>query len=628
MDGLGSLTRTGQKVSGPASDLVELENDKGLRHLAVMFHRKYRDHDAINGELAEISAFLRAPDVCDLLELVEVVPDSGAFVYPAGSALSVAEMLEVLARLGEPAGVKAGLEMAYQAAQILQDAYTKGEKFGLFSHGDISPWRILCKNDGQVQLIGFGLPQVDVLAFVEDNRAVPKEDGFRYCPPERLAGEEEDFASDLFSLALVAAEMMLGEPLYNGIVTEIRQQATNAQGPYRLYPYRDRLPEPVMELLTRCLKADVDARHSDINEFIWEARDLLGMPEVEGPSLAEVVQKVRHKLRRKRVLQGGATSAMTNEELAEIAEELDGPRRLDLKEPSRPRPGDEPKQEEGQRWGRVSRSGGREPRRSAAKEPSRSERLASLRRSGSRSGPSDARSSLKDRLRRSRGRDDSRGATARSGSGLRRSRGGEASPGPIASREASPPAAEPRTARASSLLGRLKSSREEAEAPSVQAAPADPPHTVRVTLGGAVAAVQVPVEASVWVLVHRAAEVLPTPASALTGTVEAWFGPSIDGEPVDSDATVGDVGDAIVELTREPAALAVARVHVEGHPDIRLRSPVNTALTAGAVLGQLLQLLELEGLDWHIAVDGAPLHPLQPLGDVVAENEVTLVVSK
>lgn len=633
MDSLGGLTRTGQKVAGPASDLVELENDKGLRHVAVMFHRKYRDHEALTEDLRDIRPFLEAPDVCDLVELIDVVPESGAFIYPTGTAISVAEMLEVLAKMGEPGGVKAGLEMAYQVAQILQDAYIKSEKHGLFSHGDVSPWRILCKTDGQVQVIGFGLPQMDAIAYVDDGRAVPKEDGFRYCPPERLAGEEEDFASDLFSLALVAFELMVGEPLYNGLVKEIRQQATNAQGPYRLYPFRDRLPEPVIELLTRCLKADVDARHSDINEFIWEARDLLGMPEVEGPTLAEVVQTARHKLRRKRSLQGGATAAMTAAELAEIAEELDAPRSRSLKAPAQPRPGEEPVQEEGQRWGRVARSGGRESRR-GAKEASPRERLEALRRSGgrgsagatSRSG-GDARSNLKDRLRRSRGRDDSPAPPRGRSSESRGSRGEQDGPGRRSSSRRGGAEPDAKKGRASSLLNRLRSSREHAEAPPSSAAATASPHSVQVRLHGVEAAVEVPTDASIWVLVHRAAEVLPTDPTSLMGVAEAWYGPSVEGEPVDSEATVADL-EGVVELTRELGSVVLAHVEVNGDPDTRMRTPVNTALTAGAVLAQLARLLELDGPDWHIAVGGTSLHPLQPLGDLVEGNDVNLVVSK
>ena len=61
MDTLAGMTRTGEKVAGPASDLVELENDKGLKHLAITFHRKYRQHDAINGEVRNVRGFLEEP---------------------------------------------------------------------------------------------------------------------------------------------------------------------------------------------------------------------------------------------------------------------------------------------------------------------------------------------------------------------------------------------------------------------------------------------------------------------------------------------------------------------------------------------------------------------------------------
>jgi len=633
------MTRTGSKISGPASDLVELENDKGLRHLGITFHRRYRGHGALQDALGRSRAFLEQPDVCDLLELVEVVPDSGAFIYPTGKVISVARMLEVLAKMGEPAGVKAGLELCYLVAQILDEAAEKGDRQGAPTHGDISPWRIVCRADGQVQVIGYGLPQLDMALFRDDG-TMPKEDGFRYCPPERIEGEPEDFSSDLFSLCLVAFEVMVGEPLYNGVASEIKQQASNAQGPYRLYPYRERLPEGVIDVLSRALKYDMDARYADVNEFIWDVKDLLGMPEVEGPSLAEVVGKVRQKLRRGSALQGGATAAMTPEELAEIADELDGPRRRDLRQPRRGRPGeDEPEDaDDQQRWGRVSRSGARAGRQQT---PTAADRLKErLGRSGGRGG--DRKAALKDRLRRSSGRDGP-GTRKRSRDdgprksgrrdGPRRSRAREPEPEPPpedtgrASRTASRGAGK-KKGRASSLLKRLRSSQgsapSEAEAPSAVSGRAV---TVRID-DGPTRTVTLPEETPVAVLVRRALEAVGGPPVSLTGALEGWFAAEQDGRPLVGSAPVSELADEPVDLVFRDAAPVVARVEVATEPPIRFRAPVHTALTAGAVLDQVVRLLELDPEGWQIAVGGRSLHPLQVVGEVVDEPDVTVVVRK
>lgn len=625
MDTLGGMTRTGEKVAGPASDLVELESDKGLKHLAITFHRKYRQHDSLHAELRESMAFLEQPDVCDLVGLKEFVPESGAFIYPTGNVISVAEILEVLAKMGESGGVKAGLELSYLVAQVLLEASEKGERYGVLTHGDLSPWRILCRSDGQVKLIGYGLPQVDMRTYLEDPRAVPKEDAFRYCPPERLADEAESGVSDVFSLALIAFEVMVGEPLYNGLLAEIKQQATNAQGPYRLYQWRERLPESVVDLLTRALKFDMDSRHADINEFVWDVRDVLALPEVDGPTLTEVVGKVLHRLRRKRPLQGGTTDSMTPEELAAIADELDGPRKRALPDPKTPRPGTDEEPEEVQRWGSVSRSGSRDSARSGSgAERSGRDRLKDrLKRSGdARGGSSDARGSLRDRLKRSRNRDEppsrSGRTSERDGKRDRSSRSTEAEE------------AKSRTKRSSSLLDRLRSSRDSAAA-SPEPAPAAEARTIAVSIEGAAPTdVAVADGDLVCTLIHRALAPRGGAPASLTGVVEGWYRAEQDGEDRSGHEPVADLDDATVDLVFEEASLKMVTVEVRGDGGVTLRTPVHTGLTAGAVLDQIRTTLELDGGGWQISVEGQALPPLLAIGEAIGpvggSNDVTLVV--
>ena len=231
----------------------------------------------------------------------------GAFAFPTGTCWPLIELMRTLSRMGKKAGARAGLELCYQAATILHEANQVAQSAGLYCHGNLNPWRIMVKVDGQIQLIGYGLPQVDVLIYREEDGALPSADGLRYCPPERLEGNPEDVPGDILSLALIAFELMVGEPLYNGIAKEIHSLAINGNGPYRLFQYRDVLPESVIELLSTALKYDADARFTDANEFLWAER-CHGLPSVDGMSLAEIVQVVRHAEEYGDVIQGKTNS--------------------------------------------------------------------------------------------------------------------------------------------------------------------------------------------------------------------------------------------------------------------------------------------------------------------------------
>ena len=405
MQSIAGLTATGRKLVGPAADLVELTAENGLRHTAVVFHPEYRDHNALNGALTVVRGYLESPMVTGMVELVEHAPEEGAFVYPTGQTWSVAEVIRTQADVGEPAGIRAGLELMYTAGQILVEAAEVGATEGVYSHGGLTPWRIMLKKDGQVLIIGYALPQAEILQFHEDDRRVPREDSFRYCPPERIEAAAEDFSSDLFALSLIAFEVMTGKPVYDGLVNDIRQQAARGEGSRRLFRFKDVLPASVRDLLGRCLKPDMEDRFDDGDEFLEAVGRVLSSNDATGPSLMDVMGRISATTKRTgAALQGGKTQMLSKDELVRMLDDdpdNDGPvasegaegrraaktwspassrrparrtpRRAsepesapsaDLIEPARTaEPPPQPEEPQGgQRWSKVSRS--RRPRRS------------------------------------------------------------------------------------------------------------------------------------------------------------------------------------------------------------------------------------------------------------------------
>ena len=75
----------------------------------------------------------------------------------------------------------------------------RAAEYGLFCHGNLNPWRILLRADGQVSVVGYGIPPIDILKYRDNKKRPPAEDTFRYCPPERLEDDPiEDLSSDLY----------------------------------------------------------------------------------------------------------------------------------------------------------------------------------------------------------------------------------------------------------------------------------------------------------------------------------------------------------------------------------------------------------------------------------------------
>ena len=81
MTSIGKYTRVGRQILGPGSDLVDLEDDGGQLHTAIVFHPEFRDHPAINSALSVILGFVESPMVAGIVELVAHDREEGAFVH-------------------------------------------------------------------------------------------------------------------------------------------------------------------------------------------------------------------------------------------------------------------------------------------------------------------------------------------------------------------------------------------------------------------------------------------------------------------------------------------------------------------------------------------------------------------
>jgi len=416
---LAGMTPTGRRVTGPGADLVELESGNGLKHTAIVFHAAWRDHPSLGAPLMRALPFLEEPGIAGIAPLVAHDPDEGAFVYATGTVVSLADVLRVFSASGVPAGVKAALELCFLTAELLVEAAeVAGGQAGLRGHGAVQPWRVALRTDGQVVLLGYGVPQPELVHASAEQLRSAREDALRYAPPERLAGEPEELSSDLFSLALVAAELVLGKPLYDGTLAEVRQQATRGEAVRRLYQVRDRMPDGLREALARALKPDVDARYRSAREFVDAIHELLAASDAEGMSLSDVAKRTLLVLKRGRAVVGGGTGDMSDEELAEFAAAVElGPtpavteaRLRRAGAPSVPPPA---AVAEPARWGKVARAPGEVTRTQELTGPAADlrERLRSSRRiEATPAAPAPApEESARDRLRprlKERGGDD------------------------------------------------------------------------------------------------------------------------------------------------------------------------------------------------------------------------------
>lgn len=221
---------------------------------------------------ARICAALAHPNIVQVVDFGE--QDGELFMameYVEG--VSCAKLLRAVASRGERVPLGAALFIAHEVLRALAYAHSarddRGRPLGIV-HRDVSPGNVLLGRAGEVKLTDFGIVRSDFI----DRRTNPGElkGKIGYMSPEQALGHELDARSDLFTLAIILAEMLMARPLFPGrseieILSRIHDADLGV-----LERHAQHLRPEVLAMLRRALAKSPSQRFATADEFAEELR--------------------------------------------------------------------------------------------------------------------------------------------------------------------------------------------------------------------------------------------------------------------------------------------------------------------------------------------------------------------
>ena len=174
--------------------------------------------------------------------------------------------LKGIVRENGPFEVERAIEILKAICSGLSAAHKKD-----IIHRDLKPQNIMIDENDHVFITDFGLAK----SVREENIShtglvigTPQ-----YIPPELWKGEVADKRSDIYSLGIIAYEMIAGEELFQSDSDYGYLKKHVNEDPEFPSDIKDKLPSFFRQLILRCLAKDRDARYQDCGEIYKDIED-------------------------------------------------------------------------------------------------------------------------------------------------------------------------------------------------------------------------------------------------------------------------------------------------------------------------------------------------------------------
>jgi len=208
--------------------------------------------------------------------------------------------------------VRRALDVGAQIASALSAAHRAG-----VVHRDIKPENVMCRPDGIVKVLDFGLAKLsradDACASPGDGAAggadsdlstegrLATDSGVvmgtaRYMSPEQARGTPVDARTDVFSLGAVLFEMIAARPAFEGTTVADLMASVLQHEPPALRTLRPETPGMLEWTIAKTLRKDREERYQSARELLADLENLRDAPPEEAPAPIPIEPRPRRAL--------------------------------------------------------------------------------------------------------------------------------------------------------------------------------------------------------------------------------------------------------------------------------------------------------------------------------------------
>lgn len=218
---------------------------------------------------AEVAGRLNHPGIVKIFDLG---PNFLVMEFIEGQTLAA------LMRAHSKQQLSSVLKIVSQAAAALDYAHGQG-----ITHRDVKPANLMVQPGGSVKVMDFGLARIDSSTLTRAGEILGSAS---YMAPEIVLGRPATPRSDVFSLGVVAYELMAGDRPFGGASISSIIQSIVKSTPKPVHTINLSLPPDYDEIFARALAKDPSARYPNAGAFAealvqkrWADRD----PTISAP---------------------------------------------------------------------------------------------------------------------------------------------------------------------------------------------------------------------------------------------------------------------------------------------------------------------------------------------------------